>query len=138
MAQDYKAQKAEKKKTGQKALWLLIVLLVIVVAMVVKIMFANDLKAGGGFSGMPSSDEAFTVAKELIRPTLKSSSATFNDSHYQFGKGATDSVYVIQSTVDTRDASNDKVTMKFKIVLKYRGGEPSKTKNWDLVNLDTY
>jgi len=132
MAKNYKDQKAAQRKTGNKALWLLMVLLVVVIAMVIKIMFANNLKGGGGFSGMPTSDEAYTVAKEFVQPTLKSSSADFNDAHYQFSK-SDDSVYTIQSSVTT----SDKVTTNFKIRMKYRGGEPTKTKNWDMVSLDS-
>src|ERR1700761_4050314 len=136
MARDYKAEKAAKKKTGQKALWMLIVLLVVVISMIIKIMFANNLKGGDGFSGLPSRDEAYTVAKQFVLPTLKSSSADFNDSHYQFGKKG-DSVYVIQSTVDSHNETNEKVTTNLKITLKYNGGEPSKMKNWELVSLDS-
>jgi len=135
MAKNYKDQKAAQRKTGNKALWLLMVLLVVVIAMVIKIMFANNLKGGSGFSGMPTSDEAYAVAKDFVQPTLKSSSADFNDAHYQFSK-SDDSVYTIQSSVVSRNAANDKITTNFKIKMKYRGGEPSKTKNWDMVSLD--
>src|ERR1700743_1765898 len=107
MAIDYKAEKAAKRKTGQKALWLLIGLLVVVLAIVIKIMLANNLSGGPTFSGLPSNDEAYTVAKEFIRPTLKSPSADFNESRYKFGK-TSDSVYVIQSSVESRNENNDK------------------------------
>ena len=133
---DYKSQKAAQRKIGQKALWVLIVLLIVVVFMVVKLMFANNLSFDKVYSGLPSSDQAYIVAKEMIRPTLKSSSANFSDSHYQFAKKS-DSVYVIQSSVDTRDRNNEKITVQFKIIMKYNGGEPEKAKNWELVNLDT-
>jgi hypothetical protein len=136
MATDYKAEKAAKKKTGQKALWMLIVLLVVVLAMVIKIMLANNITGGPVSTGLPSNDEAYTVAKEFIIPTLKSSTADFNDAHYQFGKKG-DSVYTIQSTVDSRNENNEKVTINFRITLKYNGGQATKTKNWDLINLDT-
>jgi len=136
MAKDYLAQKAEKRKSGQKALWLLIILLVIVVSMVIKITLTGSLKADV-FNGMPTSDEAYTVAKEFVRPTLKSSTADFNESRYQFAKevGA-DSVYIIKSSVDYKNASGEKVSSDFKIILKYNGGEATREKNWSLVSLD--
>ena len=134
MAKDYLEEKAKKKKTGNKALWLLIVLIVVVVAMVAKILFTGNLKPDN-FTGLPTSEDAYAVAKGFILPTLKSSSADFSDSHYQFGKQS-DSVYIIKSSVDSKNASGEKTTVNFRITLKYNGGEASREKNWTLVNLD--
>jgi hypothetical protein len=134
MAKDYLADKAAKKKTGQKALWLLIILVVVVVSMVVKIIFTGNLKPDV-FNGLPTSDEAYTIAKEFVKPTLKSTSADFNDSRYQFAK-TSDSVYVIRSSVDSKDATGEKITVNFKITLKYNGGQASRQQNWTLVNID--
>jgi len=134
MAKDYLADKAAKRKSGQKALWFLIILLVVVVGLIVKIMMPQSMT---NFSGLPSSDEAYTVAKEFIKPTLKSNSVEFSESHYKFGK-TSDSVYVIQSSVDSKNESGEKVSTDFKIILKYNGGEATREKNWSLVNLSTY
>ena len=133
MAKDYLADKATKKKSGQKALWFLIVLIVVVVAMVAKVLLTGNLKPDS-FSGLPSSDDAYSVAKGFVRPTLKSPTADFHDSHYQFGK-LSDSVYVIQSSVDSKDASGEKITVGFKITLKYNGGQADRESNWTLVSL---
>jgi len=136
MARDYLAEKAAKKKTGQKALWLLMILLVIVVSMVIKIVLTGSLKPDV-FSGLPSSDEAYTVAKQFIRPTLKTTSTNFSDSHYQFAK-TSDSVYVIQSEVNYKDDKNEATSTKFKIILKYNGGQANQQKNWEMLNLSVY
>ncbi|MGZ3757466.1 MAG: hypothetical protein ACXVAY_14390 [Mucilaginibacter sp.] len=134
MAKDYLEEKAKKKKTGNKALWLLIVLVIVVVAMVAKILLTGNLKPDN-FTGLPTSEDAYAVAKGFIIPTLKSSSVEFSDSHYQFGKQS-DSVYIIKSSVDSKNASGEKTTVNFRITLKYNGGEASREKNWTLVNLD--
>jgi len=131
---DYLAEKERKKKSGLKALWFLLILLLIVVSMVAKIILTGTLKPDV-FTNLPSSDEAYTIAKDFVRPTLKSSSANFEDSKYQFGK-TSDSVYVIRSSVITNDANNEKMTTSFKITLKYNGGQPSREKNWTLVDID--
>ncbi|HEY0245851.1 MAG TPA: hypothetical protein VGC01_09830 [Mucilaginibacter sp.] len=126
--------KAKKKKSGLKALWLLLILLVVIVAMIVKIVLTGTLKPDTT-TGLPTSDDAYTIAKEFIKPTLKSSSADFEDSKYQFGK-TSDSVYVIKSSVISKNANNESVTINFKITLKYNGGQASREKNWTLVNID--
>jgi hypothetical protein len=133
-ADQYLKEKADKKKTGNKALVLFLVLIFIVISVVIKITLTGSLKPDF-FKGLPGSDDAYAIAKEFIRPTLKSSSANFSDTKYQFGKQS-DSVYVIQSSVESRNDSGDKINTEFKIVLKYNGGQVDKQKNWTLIDLN--
>lgn len=135
-ADQFLKQKAAKKKSGNKVLWGLLFFCFIAITIVVKITVTGSLKPSF-FKGMPGSDDAYTIAKEFIRPTLATSSANFSDSKYQFGKKS-DSVYVIQSSVETSNNSGEKITTEFKIVLKYNGGQIDKQKNWSLVDLSTY
>jgi hypothetical protein len=134
--QHYLKQKADKKKTGNKALWVFLVLIFIVISVVVKITLTGSLKPEF-FKGMPGSDDAYAIAKEFIQPTLKSSSATFSDEKYQFGKQS-DSVYVIQSSVESKNESGEKINTEFKIILKYNGGQVDKQKNWTLIDLNEH
>ncbi|MDB5002732.1 MAG: hypothetical protein JWQ34_957 [Mucilaginibacter sp.] len=129
----YLKEKAANKKKGNKALVVFLFLIFIVISVVVKITLTGSLKPDF-FKGLPGSDDAYTIAKEFIRPTLKSSSANFSDTKYQFGKQS-DSVYVIQSSVESRNDSGDKINTEFKIVLKYNGGQVDKQKNWTLIDL---
>ena len=133
MADRYTAEQAAKKKTGKKALWVLFILLVIVIAIIAKILIGSSLTADN-YSGMPTSDETYAIAKEFITPTLKSESNSFEDSRYQFAKGD-DSVFVIKSSVITTNA-NGEDAINFKIRLKYNGGDPSKQKNWTVIDID--
>jgi hypothetical protein len=41
---------------------------------------------------------------------------------------------VIQSSVESRNDSGDKINTEFKIVLKYNGGQVDKQKNWTLID----
>jgi len=133
MAKDYLANKEEKRKSGIKALWLLLVVLAIIIFLAIKIALTGSTKPGG-FKGLPTSGDAYTVAKEFVRPTLKSAGADFDDSHYQFAK-TSDSVYVIKSTVELTDENNEKISINFKVTLKFNGGLPTAAKNWALIDM---
>ncbi|GAA4102495.1 hypothetical protein [Mucilaginibacter panaciglaebae] len=135
-SQQYLKQKAAKKRSGNKALFIFLALIVVAVAVVAKIFLAGTLKPNF-VKGMPGSEDAYAMAKLFISPTLKSSSANFADDKYQFGKQS-DSVYVIQSSVESTDESGEKINTEFKIVLKYNGGQVDKQKNWSLIDLSTH
>jgi hypothetical protein len=136
MAADYIADKVQKKKSGLRLLWLLLLFIVIVLCVVIKVVSTGNLKPDA-FNNLPTSDEAYAVAKEFVKPTIKSENIDFNDLRYQFAK-TSDSVYVIKSSLESQDMTNEKVTTNFKIVLKYNGGQPIKAKNWTLVSLDKF
>lgn len=132
-ADQYLKQKAAKKKTGNKALIIFLVFIAIAISVLVKITLTGSLKPSF-FAGMPGAEDTYEIAKQFIEPTLKSS-ANFQDDRYQFGtQSGSDSVFVIQSSVETNDGG-EKVTMPFKIVLKYNGGQVDRKKNWSLIDL---
>lgn len=121
----YLKQKAAKKKTGNKALWILLILTGILISVVAKIFLADAFKPDF-FKGLPGNEDAYEIAKQFIEPTLKSSSANFQEDKYQFGKQS-DSVYVIKSSVET-ESGGEKVSTDFKITLQYNGGQVDKRK----------
>jgi len=135
-SEQYLKQKAAKKRSGNKALFIFLVFVAVIVTIVAKIFLTGTLKPEF-FKGMPGSDDAYAMAKLFIQPTLKSSSANFEDDKYQFGKQS-DSVYVIQSSVESTSESGEKINTEFKIVLKYNGGQVDKQKNWSLIDLSTH
>lgn len=135
-SEQYLKQKAAKKRSGNKAVFLFLVFAAVAVAVVSKIFLTGTLKPEF-LKGMPGSEDAYAMAKLFIQPTLKSSSATFADERYQFGK-QTDSVYVIQSSVESANESGEKINTEFKIILKYNGGQVDKQTNWSLVDLSTH
>ncbi|MFD2146881.1 hypothetical protein [Mucilaginibacter antarcticus] len=128
----YLKQKAAKKKTGNKALIIFLVFIAIAISVLAKITLTGSLSPSFS-AGMPGAEDTYDIAKQFIEPTLKSSSANFQDDRYQFGNQS-DSVFVIQSSVKTSDGG-EKIVMPFKIVLKYNGGQIDRKKNWSLVDL---
>jgi hypothetical protein len=131
---NYLAEKAVKKKSATKAVWVLLALSALVIIMVVKIQLTGSLKPDFT-TGLPNSDDAYAMAKLFIEPTLKSGSNQFADDKYQFAK-TSDSVYVIKSFVNTKDpAGGDPIITNFKITLKYNGGQAGKQKNWTVVDM---
>jgi len=124
-------EKAKKKKAAGKAVWVALFFSAIVIAMIVKIALTGSLKPDL-FNGLPSNEDAYEIAKEYVRPAIKSSSVTFADDGYQFAK-TSDSVYVIKSTL-----KSDGATTEFKIKLQYKGGRPSKQKNWSVLDLTIF
>lgn len=133
VSKDYLDEKAVKKKSATKALFLLLIGAAIAISVVVKITMTGSLKPNF-FSGLPSSDDAYSIAKEFVQPTLKSTSVDFSDTKYQFAKQP-DSVYVIKSSVTSKHDGGEQVTTEFKITLKYNGGDVSRQKNWTLLDL---
>jgi hypothetical protein len=128
----YLKQKAAKKKTGNKALWLLLIISAILISVMAKIFLADTFKPAF-FKGLPGNEDAYEIAKQFIEPNLKSPTANFQDDKYQFGKQS-DSVYVIQSSVET-ESGGEKINTNFKIILQYNGGQVDKKKNWTLIDL---
>jgi hypothetical protein len=124
-------EKSVKKKSATKAVWVVLFFCAVIIAMMVKITLTGSLKPTF-FTGLPSNEDAYEIAKEYVRPALKSSSVTFAEDGYQFAK-TSDSVYVIKSTVETEGT-----TTEFKIKLQYKGGQPDKQKNWSVIDLSIF
>ncbi len=135
MSKNYSLDRQVKRKTGAQALWLLMVFLLIAISVVIRLIITGDGKNGGTISGLPTSDDAYSAAKDIVAATVKSSTIDFNDSGYQFGKNS-DSVYVVKSTADVKDANGERSTLNFKIVMKYNGGLPASPGSWSVVDID--
>jgi hypothetical protein len=128
---EFLKEKSVKKKSATKAVWVVLFFCAVIIAMMVKITLTGSLKPTF-FTGLPSNEDAYEIAKEYVRPALKSSSVTFAEDGYQFAK-TSDSVYVIKSTVETEGT-----TTEFKIKLQYKGGQPDKQKNWSVIDLSIF
>jgi len=129
-------EKAAKKKSATKVAWLLLTFSALVVAMLVKVMLTGSLKPSF-LSGAPTSNDAYEIAKQFVRPALNSPSVNFTEEGYQFGK-TSDSVYIIKSIAKLQNEAGEPITSEFKITLKYNGGEPGKQKSWSVIDLRTY
>ena len=124
-------EKSAKKKSAKNAVWVLLFFCALIVALMVKIFFTGSLNSGFDSGGLPTNEDAYEVAQEYVRPTIRGS-ADFADEGFQFAKLA-DSVYVIKSTLESEGK-----TTEFKITLRYKGGQHKKQSNWSVIDLSTY
>jgi hypothetical protein len=129
---DFLHAKQVKKKTAQKGVWILVVFGIVFVFILIKIANSNSMAV---FSGLPSSDVAYSMAKVYIRPTVRSTSVSFHDDSYKFAKKS-DSVYVIKSSYTAHDSNGESTTTNFTISLRYMGGSGSKEESWKLLELN--
>jgi hypothetical protein len=131
----YLAQKKQKKKSAVKVVWIIVALVIVFIIIVVKFALSGDNDVNTLFTGMPSSNEVYNVAKQFVLPTLKGNGASFSEDGYEYGKKA-DSVFVIRSVVDTKTSGGDLLKTNFEITLKYKGGAVDNESSWEVLNLN--
>jgi hypothetical protein len=133
MGKNYLLEKSEKKQIAMKGVWLIVVVVIIFVAIIAKYALSGNVYEYS--TGLPTNDDAYEVAKEFLKPTIKSD-ATFPETGYQFGK-LSDSVYVIKCYYQTKEENGDDGKKNYKIVLKYNGGGHTNMNDWSVINMDT-
>lgn len=131
MKTDYIADKKARKQSALKAVWILVAFAVIVVFILFKFGHTS-LRLGN--AGMPTGDDAFEVAKDFVKVTVRSDKVDFPGSGYQIAK-RDDSVYVIRSVVEITDEAGTTKRNNFKVLMQYKGGKPNEQKNWNLLNI---
>jgi len=124
----YLAEKKKKKKSAMGGVFIVLIIGAVFVYIVAKFAFTGTVE--DTFSGPPTQDDVYEIAKQYVKPTLKSE-GSFSDSQYEYGK-KDDSVYIIKSHVDL----NDNQRMNFEITLKFKGGVKTDQRNWDVLNLN--
>ncbi|TSD66833.1 hypothetical protein FFF34_005380 [Inquilinus sp. KBS0705] len=129
---DYLKAKSEKKKSASAVAWMLVAVVVLFAVFLAKFALTGSASV---FSGMPDSDQAYTIAKEFITPTVLSGNIKYSDSEYKFAKKS-DSVYVIKSQYSSQDNNGESSKTNFTITLKYNGGAAGKTQNWTMLDLN--
>jgi len=132
---NYLAQKKQKKKSAVKVVWIILALAIVFIIIVVKFALSGDNDVNTLFTGMPSSNEVYNIAKQFVLPTLKGNGASFSEDGYEYGKKA-DSVFVIRSVVDTKTSDGDLLKTNFEITLKYKGGAVDDESSWEVLNLN--
>src|SRR5580658_4793004 len=117
MKKDYLAENAAKQRTTRASMWALLIF--IILFLVVIIRFAIRPGSNGDFLiSMPTGDEAFKIAKDYMKPTLRSRDAAFADADYQYAKSS-DSVYIVKSYFETNNTDRGKHKTNFTVRLKY-------------------
>lgn len=131
MERNYVESKKARKRSALKAVWVLVALSLIAIFILIKFAHTGIRLTT---SGLPTGDEAFDVAQDFVKATLRSDRVNFPDSGYQIAKRS-DSVYVIRSVVEITDEAGEKKTNNFKVLMEYKGGKQDEPKNWNLLNI---
>ena len=134
MKRDYEAEKAAKKQSTKQVMWMLLVVVLLFGTVITRLALRLGEK-GEYYSSMPSGNDAMVVAKDFIRPTLKSPNVDFADEDFQVTK-TSDSVYTVNSYYLTSYNDKEKIKTNFTVKLKYTGGTANNEKNWSLLNLN--
>ncbi|HVV54210.1 MAG TPA: hypothetical protein VHC47_02730 [Mucilaginibacter sp.] len=132
MNKPYSSHKAIKKSFALKGLLLLFALALIFAAFMVRYAMSGSRDTA---NGIPNSDDAYSVAKEFIRPTIKSPDVNFPESDYQCAKKP-DSVFIIKSYAESKGVSGAKNVTTFEITLRFFGGKVSSKDSWKVLNLN--
>ncbi|MFI5157605.1 MAG: hypothetical protein ACHQF4_02000 [Sphingobacteriales bacterium] len=135
LQRNYLAQKQRKKKSTVKGLWIIFALAIVFIVIIAKFALSGDNDINTLFSGMPSNNEVYNIAKQFVLPTLKGSGASFSEQGYEYGKKA-DSVFIIRSVVNTKTNGGDTIKTNFEITLKYKGGAVTDESSWKILNLN--
>jgi hypothetical protein len=136
MKRDYLSDKDEKKKSTRQGIIAIVIFVIIFIAVIFR--FATRPGNNEGLSHqIPTGKEAYEIAKDYIKPTIKFPEAEFPDSDFQFSKNS-DSVYVIKSYYEANNGSGQNVKTNFNITLKYNGGISSKAENWKMVSMEAH
>jgi hypothetical protein len=133
MSKNYVADKAQKKKTAMKAVWILLFISGVFIAALVK-YFIGSSNISLLSAGAPSSNDVYSVAQNFIKPALRKD-VQFPESGYEFGKKP-DSVYIIKSFFEEKDDTGEQNKRSYEISLKYNGGAYSNKNNWSILSLE--
>ncbi|MFI5137723.1 MAG: hypothetical protein ACHQIM_07835 [Sphingobacteriales bacterium] len=133
MKRDYLAENAEKKRTTNKAMWAFWIFIILFILVIIRFSIRSDADDSISTSA-PTADDAYEIAKDYIRPTLKPHEVKFPDGEYQYAK-TSDSVFVVKSYFETRDEDNRKVKTYFTVTLRYNGGANLNDRSWTLENM---
>lgn len=129
----YLQQKAAKQRFLQKGMVVIVALLFIFLVFVTR--FALSDSRDDLTNGAPVSADAYSMAKQFVRPTIKSSNILFPETGYQCAEKP-DSVFVIKSYAEDKAQSGPKNITSFQITLKFTGGKVGDKKNWRMITLN--
>lgn len=132
MSKTYLSDKAAKKSFARKGAVLLIVLAVVFTAVLLRFAFSDT--RFNFLNNPPNSDDAYTVAKQFIKPTIKSVNIKFPVSEFQCAQKP-DSIFIIKSYAETKSNSGEKNITSYEITLKFLGGAVSNKNSWKMMNL---
>jgi hypothetical protein len=132
MSKSYLNHKENKRKFAVKLVIFLIVLAVIFSVALIRL--ANTGTSTDVVNNPPRNEDVYTMAKEFIRPGIKSSYISFPETGYQFAQ-TSDSTYTIKSYMESKNQSGEKSVTPFVITLQFYGGDARNKKRWKMISL---
>jgi hypothetical protein len=132
MTNPYLQNNAAKKSFLAKGGLILILLALIFVAFIARFALSGSRTAY--LNGAPGGDDAYSMAKKFIGPTIKSKQVVFPESGYQCAQKP-DSVFIIKSYAEARDQPGPKSITTFEITLKFSGGKVADKNNWKVIDI---
>lgn len=133
MTNIYLKDKADKKRFFLKGIFILIALAAIFTVFMTRFALSGSRK--DFLNDAPDDNDAYLVAKEFVKPTIKSREVFFPESGYQCAQKP-DSVFIIKSYAEAKDQPGPKNVVTFQITLKFTGGKPSDKASWKMIGMD--
>jgi len=128
----YLQNNAAKKSFLAKGGLVLILLALIFVAFIAR--FALSGSRTDYLNGAPGGDDAYSMAKKFVGPTIKSKQLVFPELGYQCAQKP-DSVFIIKSYAEAKDQPGPKSVTTFEITLKFNGGKVADKNNWKVIDV---
>ena len=132
MTNPYLQNTAAKKSFLRKGTIVLSVLAIIFAVFLTRFAISGSRKSL--LTNVPDSDDAYSMAKRFVRPTIKFQKVIFPETGYQCAQEP-DSVFVLKSYAEAKgDPRPDDITT-FQITLKFLGGKASDENSWQVLSL---
>jgi hypothetical protein len=132
MTDHYIQNDAAKKDFFKKGLIVLVIIAAISTIFMTRYALSGSRKDPSG--KVPDYDDAYTMAKTFIRPTIKWPDITFPASGYQCAQKP-DSVFIVKSYAEAKGQKNPQNITSFEITLKFTGGNVGDKDNWKVIDL---
>ncbi|MBS1503936.1 MAG: hypothetical protein JST32_17835 [Bacteroidetes bacterium] len=132
MEKPYSSHKEIKKSFALKGMFVLMVLALIFTLFMVRYALSGTRRSP---EGVPDSDDAYAMAKEFVKPTIKASNISFPESDYQCAQKP-DSVFIIKSYAESKDLQGSMGVTSYEITLRFFGGNIANKDSWKVISLN--
>src|SRR5579871_5243504 len=129
----YLQDKAAKQRFLQKGMVVVVVLILIFTVFVTR--FALSGSRDDLMNGAPGSEDAYLVAKQFVKPSIKARNISFPETGYQCAQKP-DSVFVVKSYAEDKDQPGSKNITSFQITLKFIGGNVADKRSWRMLDIN--
>lgn len=131
MQQNSSDERGRNVKSARSALWIMLIVGALFCAVIIKfIVSANN---SNDSAGLPTQEEAYTVAQHFIKSDSRSGDVTFSNDDYQIAKQS-DSVYAIKTEVEAHN-NEENIKQHFTVKMRYNGGPGENENSWSLLDI---